>query len=67
MTEQHPDESAAGIELSTEVNALKHVGPRRAPLLERMGLATAADLLFCFPRDYQDLGEQCQVDQLEEN
>ena len=67
MTEQHPDESAAGIELSTEVNALKHVGPRRAPLLERMGLTTAADLLFCFPRDYQDLGEQCQVDQLEED
>jgi ATP-dependent DNA helicase RecG len=66
MTEQHAGESAADIELSTEVQFLKHVGPRRAPLLSRLGLATAGDVLFFFPRDYEQLGEQCQVDQLEE-
>ena len=66
MTEQGAAGSAADIELSTEVQFLKHVGPRRAPLLRRLGLATAGDVLFFFPRSYEQLGEQCRVDQLEE-
>ncbi len=66
MTEQGAAGSAADIELSTGVQFLKHVGPSRAPMLRRLGLATAGDVLFFFPRDYEQLGEQCQVDQLEE-
>ena len=66
MTEQGAAGSAADIELSTGVQFLKHVGPRRAPLLRRLGLATAGDVLFFFPRSYEQLGEQCRVDQLEE-
>ncbi|HLA84080.1 MAG TPA: ATP-dependent DNA helicase RecG [Thermoguttaceae bacterium] len=45
---------------------LPGVGPRRAPLLERLGLRTAADVLFLFPRDYQDLTRLRAIDELEE-
>jgi ATP-dependent DNA helicase RecG len=42
------------------------VGPQRAELLARLGLKTAGDLLFFFPRDYQDLSELRTIDQLTE-
>ena len=45
---------------------LKGVGPARAELLERLGLHTVRDVLFFFPRDYQDLSDERDVDQLEE-
>ena len=45
---------------------LKGVGPARVELLERMGLATARDLLFFFPRDYQDLSDERPIGELEE-
>lgn len=51
--------------LATPVQYLKGVGPQRAALLERLGLRTAAEVLFFFPRDYQDLTDQREVDQLE--
>ena len=52
--------------LATPVQFLKGVGPARAELLERLGLHTVRDVLFFFPRDYQDLSDQRDVDQLEE-
>ncbi len=52
--------------LSTPVQFLKGVGPQRAELLERLGLHTARDVLFHFPRDYQDFTDQREVSQLEE-
>jgi len=59
-------QAGRGPTLSTPVQYLKGVGPQRAAILERLGLRTAADLLFYFPRDYQDLTDQREVDQLEE-
>jgi len=53
-------------QLATPVQFLQGVGPRRAELLERLGLHTARDVLFFFPRDYQDLTDLRPVDQLEE-
>lgn len=47
--------------LATPVQFLKGVGPARAELLERLGLNTARDLLFFFPRDYQDLAAACSI------
>jgi len=41
-------------------------GPERAQRLERLGVATVRDLLFLFPRDYQDLTDLRTVAQLEE-
>lgn len=40
--------------LARPVQFVKGVGPRRAALLERLGIRTVGDLLFHFPRDYLD-------------
>ena len=45
---------------------LKGVGPQRAELLARLDLHYAADVLFFFPRAYQDMSELRSIDQLEE-
>ena len=49
------------LRLATPVEFVKGVGPARAELLERLGLRTAAHLLFHFPRDYQDLMDRRSV------
>ncbi len=60
-----PQKSPAEL-LATPVQFLQGVGPHRVELLRRLGLFTARDVLFCFPRDYQDLTDQREIDQLEE-
>src|SRR5262245_36530888 len=52
--------------LRTPVQYLKGVGPQRAELLAKLDLHYAADLLFFFPRAYQDMSELRDIDQLEE-
>jgi ATP-dependent DNA helicase RecG len=58
--------STAAEILATPVQFLKGVGPQRAELLDRIGLRTACDVLFHFPRDYQDFTDRREVPQLEE-
>ena len=53
--------------LLAPVQFLKGVGPERAALLERIGVRTISDLLFLFPRDYQDLTDFRPMNQLEED
>jgi ATP-dependent DNA helicase RecG len=53
-------------QLATPVQFLKGVGPQRAELLAKLDLHYAADLLFFFPRAYQDISELREIDQLEE-
>lgn len=60
-----PERSAVE-RLATQVQYLKGVGPRRAEMLERMGLRTVADVLFFFPRDYEDHTDRRNVADLEE-
>jgi ATP-dependent DNA helicase RecG len=52
--------------LATPTQFLKGVGPQRAELLERLGLHTACDILFCFPRDYEDMTDRRSIAALEE-
>lgn len=52
--------------LAVPVELLKGVGAARAELLERLGLHTALDVLFFFPRDYQDFTDRREVADLEE-
>src|SRR5262245_30730149 len=52
--------------LATPVQYLKGVGPQRAELLAKLDLHYAADVLFFFPRAYQDMSELREIDQLEE-
>ena len=56
----------AAEELQTPVQFLKGVGPHRAELLEKLGLKTVVDVLFFFPRDYQDFSQLSEVDELQE-
>ena len=53
--------------LTSSVQFLKGVGPERAELLERLGIRTVADVLFCFPRKYQDLTKLSPIFELVED
>ncbi len=53
--------------LTQPVQFLKGVGPNRAALLNKLDLHTAADILFFFPRTYQDFTEVNDATQLADN
>jgi ATP-dependent DNA helicase RecG len=53
--------------LATPVEFVRGVGPQRAELLAKLDLRTAGDLLFFFPRDYQDLTDKREIADLEED
>lgn len=59
-------DKSPSIELNTPVQFLKGCGAQRAEQLARLGVETVRDLLFLFPRDYQDLTDLRTIDQLEE-
>ena len=46
---------------------VRGVGPQRAELLARLGVRTAGDLIFFFPRDYEDLTDRREIGDLEED
>ena len=60
------DDKAAQIQLLTPVQYLPGVGPQRAARYEKLGIRCAQDLLFQFPRDYQDMSQMCTADDLVE-
>lgn len=45
------------IALTAPVTALPNIGPRRAKRLERLGIRTVEDLLYHFPRRYDDYSQ----------
>jgi len=54
------------IELLTQrVVEFNGIGPHRAQLLEKLGLRNAADLIFFFPRSYEDFTQLHQIVDLE--
>ncbi len=53
--------------LATPAITVPLVGPQRAELLKRLELRTVGDLIFFFPRDYQDLTDQRSIAELEED
>src|SRR5256885_13822347 len=53
--------------LGTPVEFVRGVGPQRAELLARLGVRTAADLIFLFPRDYEDLTDCRSIGDLDED
>jgi ATP-dependent DNA helicase RecG len=60
-------EPTAAEALSTPVEFVRGVGAQRAELLARLGVRTAGDLIFLFPRDYEDLSDRRGIGDLEEN
>jgi ATP-dependent DNA helicase RecG len=53
--------------LATPVEFVRGVGPQRAELLARLEVSSAGDLIFLFPRDYQDLSDRREIGDLEED
>jgi ATP-dependent DNA helicase RecG len=52
-------------ELDRPIQFLKGVGPKRAELLQRLGLLTARDLLFHVPHRYEDASTITRISALE--
>jgi len=62
-----PRRSSPAELLATPVEFVRGVGPQRAELFHRLDVHTAADLIFLFPRDYQDLTDRRDIADLEED
>lgn len=66
QSEQAMPAERSSLTLSTPVQYLPGVGPARADRLSRLGLRTAQDVLFLFPRDYEQPAPPAEVDDLRE-
>ncbi|MBI2825276.1 MAG: ATP-dependent DNA helicase RecG [Planctomycetia bacterium] len=62
----HTSEKTPAELFATPVQFLKGVGPQHAELLAKLDLHTARDVIFFFPRDYQDLTDLTDVSELSE-
>ena len=49
------------IQLTDPVQSLPGIGPARAKRLEKLGIATAQDLLLWYPRNYEDRRERASI------
>ncbi len=58
--------STSNQRLATPIKYIKGVGPDRAPLFQKLGIRNAAELLFHFPRDYQDLSDLREIGEFED-
>ena len=59
-----PSEKTSTELLTQPVQFLKGVGPAKAELLEKLNLRNAADILFFFPRSYQDFTQLHNISEL---
>lgn len=65
MTSDTRNSQTQAADLTTPVQFLKGVGPQRAELLEKLRLKSARDVLFFFPRKYEDMNELRPIAELE--
>jgi ATP-dependent DNA helicase RecG len=61
------DEQTPSQRLGTPVQFLPGIGPARGEMLQRLDLRFARDVLFFFPRDYQDMSVLHSIESLEDN
>lgn len=50
--------------LNLDIQYVKGVGPKRAKLLKKLGINTVEDLLFYFPKDYENRSDILKIDDL---
>ncbi|MFA7244060.1 MAG: ATP-dependent DNA helicase RecG [Patescibacteria group bacterium] len=55
------------INLNTEIKYLKGVGPKVAPKLNKLGIYTAQDLIYHYPRRYKDYTQVTKISNLTNN
>ncbi len=53
--------------LATSVEFVRGVGPERAAMLRRIDVRSVGELIFLFPRDYQDLSDRRAIAELDED
>jgi ATP-dependent DNA helicase RecG len=62
-TDQIPSHSHTG--LDSPITTLRGVGPRQASLLEKLGVRVIRDLVYLFPRRYDDYSQLKPINRLE--
>jgi ATP-dependent DNA helicase RecG len=66
MADSEQNNASPSVErLTQSILSIHGIGVQRAKLLEKLGLHTAADLLFFFPRSYEDFTELHQITELQ--
>ena len=58
-------QSTSPIEVGTPLQYIPGIGPQRVELFHRLGVRRATDLLFLFPRSYQDIAPYQSITELE--
>jgi len=53
--------------LKSPINVLSGVGKARAQQLEKLGISTIEDLIYCFPRGYENRSRICSLLPIQEN
>ncbi|MGB9809163.1 MAG: DNA helicase RecG, partial [Caldanaerobacter sp.] len=51
--------------IDLDIQYVKGVGPKRAKLFRKLGITTVKDLIFYFPRDYEDRSRILRIEDLE--
>lgn len=64
MSERTITESSVTADINDPVINIRGIGPRRAALLKKLGIRTANDVLWFFPRRYADRREICKIAEL---
>ena len=54
----------ASYDLETPLQFVKGIGPKKGAVLSRIGLEKLGDLLYYFPRDYEDRRKQWRIEEL---
>ncbi|MCY2983912.1 MAG: ATP-dependent DNA helicase RecG [Planctomycetota bacterium] len=63
--EKASPQSAAPLEVGTPLQFIPGIGPQRVELFHKLGVRRAIDLLFLFPRSYQDIAPFQSITELE--
>ncbi len=63
--EKAPAKSALPVEVGTSLQFIPGIGPLRVELFQKLGVRRATDLLFLFPRSYQDIAPYQSITELE--
>lgn len=65
VSEKTIPQSAPPVEVGTPLQKIPGIGPQRVELFHKLGVRRATDLLFLFPRSYQDIAPYQSITELE--
>lgn len=65
VPEKTTSPSAPPVEVGTPLQYIPGIGPQRVELFHKLGVRRATDLLFLFPRSYQDIAPYQSITELE--